>query len=565
MTRPAAAPDGERASAGPASRGTRVVINGRERQAPWLWQGGDATRPEALWLPLELLEGQLGFRRAPAADPSTLRLQWYSEAFDLPAAAQRTLEDEVAVDVTARLLEAGLALSHANGRLNITLPPAAVEQLRAGPPGPRRRLVFDLAAAALVEEQGGDLVLGLVSTPALLSQLRALGLKPVQEAGGLRLRGAVRADTAVFTLAGPWRIVLDGAGGTASASGVVPLAQALLNPTLQTLLSQGVAIDRLVRGVGVRRFAVTRVGMAPSRGAPLQLKPLLRSDGMRGLSTLSALAGRSDAPIAINGGFFNRIRQLPLGALRLDGRWHSGPILNRGAAGWNAGELPQFDRLRLIETLTGPDGRSQPVLTVNSGYVQRGLSRYTADWGRVYQALSGQERAVLLRGGTVQAVLDQAALSRGVPLGAGVDLVVSRAGAPLPWPVGTPLRLNSRASHPLGQRSFVIGGGPLLLKDGRVVLNGRAEGFSPSFVKQAAPRTVLATDGRRLWLMTLEGVSGPGPTLLETSLLLQRLGMRQALNLDGGSSTALLLDGQLTVMGRGVPARVHSGLGLVAP
>ena len=54
-----------------------------------------------------------------------------------------------------------------------------------------------------------------------------------------------------------------------------------------------------------------------------------------------------------------------------------------------------------------------------------------------------------------------------------------------------------------------------------------------------------------------------GPTLLETALLLQQQGARDALNLDGGSSTGLVLGQEQTVKGRGVAAAVHNGLGLV--
>jgi exopolysaccharide biosynthesis protein len=109
----------------------------------------------------------------------------------------------------------------------------------------------------------------------------------------------------------------------------------------------------------------------------------------------------------------------------------------------------------------------------------------------------------------------------------------------------------------------VVGGGPLLLQDGRVVLQGAAEGFSAAFLSQGAPRTVVASDGTRLLLLTLEGVDQAGPTLAETALLLQRLGMRDALNLDGGSSTGLVMGGSHTVKGRGVAASIHNGLGLV--
>jgi exopolysaccharide biosynthesis protein len=58
-------------------------------------------------------------------------------------------------------------------------------------------------------------------------------------------------------------------------------------------------------------------------------------------------------------------------------------------------------------------------------------------------------------------------------------------------------------------------------------------------------------------------VNGPGPTLWETAQLLRQQGLVDALNLDGGSSTGLVVSNVQTVMGRGVAAAVHNGLGLV--
>jgi hypothetical protein len=94
-------------------------------------------------------------------------------------------------------------------------------------------------------------------------------------------------------------------------------------------------------------------------------------------------------------------------------------------------------------------------------------------------------------------------------------------------------------------------------------LDGVAEGFSPAFLRQGAPRTVIGSDGRFLWLLTLEGLDDEGPTLAETARFLQALGLQDALNLDGGSSTGLVLGGLHRVKGRGVVSAVHNGLGLV--
>jgi hypothetical protein len=209
------------------------------------------------------------------------------------------------------------------------------------------------------------------------------------------------------------------------------------------------------------------------------------------------------------------------------------------------------------------NGNRQPLVVVNSGYLQRGLSRYTADWGPVYRALSGNERALLVQGGRVQTAYGPQQLEQGVDLRPGDSLLVARGGVDLPWGPGDALNLVSRPSAELGAEPFVLGGGPLLLNGGEIVLDGPRESFSGAFLQQGAPRTVVASDGRQLWLITLEGRSDAGPSLIETARLLRQLGLQDALNLDGGSSTGLVMGGVMTVKGRGVAGSVHHGLGLV--
>ena len=64
-----------------------------------------------------------------------------------------------------------------------------------------------------------------------------------------------------------------------------------------------------------------------------------------------------------------RIRQLPLGALRRDGVWLSGPILNRGVIAWDQDSALQFGRLRLDQDLVVNGGRRWGLGYLNSGYV----------------------------------------------------------------------------------------------------------------------------------------------------------------------------------------------------
>ena len=568
---PLLAPASDRATAatpwpGPMQRGDRLRINGREQRAAWLLQTSPGRVDGPLWLPLEVWQGQIGVSSRSLADGS-LELEWYGRRLLVPPGEQRPLADEVAVDGAPLLRDSGMTITVTGDTLGLDLPLPRLLAVRssAAAPGGGRRIVLDLEAPALLRSQAGGAALALASGPDQRQQLETFGLRWRQRPGGdLQLQLPLAAGQGRwFTLGEPARIVID-LPALAPAAASLPGAEESrgLDPRLQALLGSSLVWERRQLQLGGQRFRLNAISLDP-RTAPLELRTLQAEGGMEGLSLLPNLARRWDALVAINGGFFNRIRRLPLGALRDRGRWLSGPILNRGAIGWESGELPRFGRLRLQEWLIDASGRRWPLVALNSGYVQRGLSRYTADWGPGYRSLSEGETAVLLRAGVVVQRLDAALLAAGVALGSGDELVVGRAGGVLPWGEGERLQLISQPSEALGGAANVIGGGPLLLQGGRVVLQAADEGFSSAFLSQGAPRSVIASDGRRLLLITLQGIDQEGPTLAETARLLLDLGLRDALNLDGGSSTALVIGGSQAVLGRGVAASVHHGLGLV--
>ncbi|NDF61417.1 MAG: phosphodiester glycosidase family protein [Synechococcaceae bacterium WBB_3_034] len=532
-------------------QGDWLEINGWRQRARWRIERGE------LWLPLEVLDGQLGVSRSPAGAEG-LELEWFGVRVPVPPSQQRSLDDEVAVPTGALLRALGVRIQQRQGTLELQLPAAELLAVRSRDQGlGQRRVVLDLAAPALVRSGDGRLQLAIRSTAEQRGQLRQLGLDPNDTDGWLSLRAP---EARRLSLASPWRLVLDMPAEAAASADQPPSPPR--DPRLLALQQQGLQLQRQVVRQGDQQLLLHSVQLDP-RQVPLELRPLRRPSGMQGLSSLNQLARQGQALIAINGGYFNRVNRLPLGAMRHQGRWLSGPILNRGAIGWSPGELPQFDRLSLEESVEDEQRQRWPIGSVNSGYVQKGLARYTADWGPLYQPITGTEMGVLVRSGRVVRRYEQGELDGGVPLAAGDLLIVARGGTTVPWQDGEALSLRSRASSPLGLKPHVMGGGPLLLQNGRVVLNGGAEGFTPGFLQQGAPRTVVGSDGRQLWLITLQGLNGPGPTLWSTAQVLRQLGLVDALNLDGGSSTGLVVADVQTVMGRGVAAAVHNGLGLV--
>src|SRR5690606_34819096 len=97
-----------------------------------------------------------------------------------------------------------------------------------------------------------------------------------------------------------------------------------------------------------------------------------------------------------------------------------------------------------------------------------------------------------------------------------------------------------------GPAAEAVGGQPVLLRDGAVAPDIR-EGINPSFGERRHPRTAVGVtaEGRLLWV-TVDGRQAPysdGMSLEELASLMARLGARDAVNLDGGGSTTMVVRG----------------------
>jgi exopolysaccharide biosynthesis protein len=87
-----------------------------------------------------------------------------------------------------------------------------------------------------------------------------------------------------------------------------------------------------------------------------------------------------------------------------------------------------------------------------------------------------------------------------------------------------------------------------LIRDGKVETTEVAEKFKPDVVRRG-PRTALGVDKEgNCILLVADGwqENFEGLTLPETAQELAKLGAVNAMNLDGGNSTALAVNGELT-------------------
>jgi len=115
---------------------------------------------------------------------------------------------------------------------------------------------------------------------------------------------------------------------------------------------------------------------------------------------------------------------------------------------------------------------------------------------------------------------------------------------PQPLPNGT---------FPVGGKAWkvenALGGGPVLMKNGAVNITAEQELISAGIIQARNPRTVVCvTKDKKVVVMAVDGrySLSSGVLLNEVAEVLQDLGCEEALNLDGGGSTALVVNGILT-------------------
>jgi len=130
---------------------------------------------------------------------------------------------------------------------------------------------------------------------------------------------------------------------------------------------------------------------------------------------------------------------------------------------------------------------------------------------------------------------------------------------PAPNKSGTPPLQMPSATYPTGgvlwTAKTAIGGGPVLIKNGEYVNSYEAELFDVSSGVGPAsnnPRSAIGvTKGGKLVFFVCEGrnmtPNVPGYTLEEVAKIMKALGCVEALNLDGGGSSCLLVNGIETI------------------
>lgn len=548
-------------------QGNQVVLNGRSISALW------SQRQQRIGLADTALMQAIGADLLNSQQPTAQPVQWFSQPATEPLSLSTWLTAQYRyLDITDLAQRYGWQVQPNGGTLAIRTPAARVTAVRQGRQTWGDRIVLDLDRATpyQVSEQATEIVVAVDAAidPALVqsfvatpgNRLTSLRVEAGSNQTLIRIGVPANLRPHVWTLPNPNRLVID----------IRP--DAVVDRDIAW--APGIRWKQQIVRTATAQFPTIALIINP-RQPGVSIKPIWSNPATSvGTTPLITMAQRWQAIAAINAGYFNRNNQLPLGAIRQNNRWVSGPILARGAIGWNDAGTVAIDRFSLQESIQTA-GANIPILTLNSGYVQAGVARYTTDWGATYTPILDNETLITVQSapqsaGAYRVVAQQAGGPAGqtaVPLPRDGFLLVARsysAAANVLAP-GTVFTLTTAAQPPsFNQLPQIAAAGPLLVRDRQIVLNAQGEQFSEAFIRQAAVRSVIATTPEgNLMLVTVQNrIGGLGPTLPELAQVMQQLGTVNALNLDGGSSTTLYLGGQLLNRAPRTAARVHNGIGV---
>ena len=273
----------------------------------------------------------------------------------------------------------------------------------------------------------------------------------------------------------------------------------------------------------------------------LELTPVLSSeDTLKSRRTISAIAKNNDALVALNGTYFKPQTGVPLGTLMINEKLYTGPIYDRVAMGiFDDG----FDiaRVQLDASVKG-SGTTIKVDNINQ---PRMLSThvliYTPEWGKYSPAAP--------KYGVGLQVVDNK-----VTKASANAVEIPENGYVISGPKSILYALLEKKDAKLTIKTtpewkgvkHIISGGPYLVKDGEVYVDMTAQKLGS--IGGRNPRSAIGyTADNNLILVAVDGREGSsiGMTLMELANFMKASGCIGAINLDGGGSTVMYVDGQV--------------------
>ena len=271
-----------------------------------------------------------------------------------------------------------------------------------------------------------------------------------------------------------------------------------------------------------------------------ELTPVLASDKLNSRSKISNIARKKNSMIALNGTFFKPQTGVPLGTLMIDGNLYTGPIYDRVAFGiFDDGY--DIARVKLNASIVA-NNKNIKIDNINQ---PRMLSTYvlvyTPAWGNSAPLSPKYGLQVTVKNDRIVGISECA---QQIPSDGYV--IVGPASSFNGLQVGDKLKLNITTNPEWKNVKHIISGGPYLVKDNEVFVDVAEQKLKSITGKN--PRTAIGyTKEGNLILVVVDGREGRsvGMTLTQLANFMHSIGCTNAINLDGGGSSVMYINGKI--------------------
>lgn len=309
--------------------------------------------------------------------------------------------------------------------------------------------------------------------------------------------------------------------------------------------AKGIAHIKKVKFINSKPIKINIVEINTNLNKNLTIKPEIAStEKLAAKATLRKLAQKQGAIIAINGGYFKPQTGVPLGALMINERVITGSIYNRvGIAIFEKEDDLSFKLENVEFKIKAILDEGELILdNINQ---PRMLSTYkllyTKDWGKLSPIAPKNCLNISIKDGLIQKISQN-------PIELDENSFVIQAPKEIIHQLSKnkKIKIDISLQDSIKEAKHILAGGPYLVKDSQVYVDYKTQKLSAIYGKN--PRSAIGFDKHNnLIIVTIDGreESSVGMTLIELARFMKEIGCDYAMNFDGGSSSALYINGKI--------------------
>jgi len=318
-------------------------------------------------------------------------------------------------------------------------------------------------------------------------------------------------------------------------------------------VADGVAHIKMTKKINGKPIKINVVEINTKVNPDIEIMPVLAGENLANKATIKSLSKKNNSLAAVNGSFFMPKTGVPLGLLMIDKKIITGPVYNRVALGITENGF-KTDRVSLDAKLT----YGENILTVNNLNVPRMLSSdvivYNGIWGKKSPSppkngiLAVVENGKLLKLSQESVEIPENGFVISSPKSKIDEFFTRKEVKKSFFKKENDLKIDFeiKTNPEWTDVKHIISGGPYLVKSGKLFVDINEEKFTA--ITGRNPRTAAGyTKDGCFIIVTVDGreKSSVGVTLYDLAKIMKSFGCYNAMNLDGGSSTVMQVNGNI--------------------